>query len=184
MAHFIPIVKREATEVVRAYLNNVWKYHGIPHDVVSDRDATITGQYITNICDYLGIKRSISTAYHPHTVGQTEPMIQLMKAYLRCDCNFEQNDWSELIAMAEYANNNSKHSAPKVSPFYAKYGYEQRSHWPAEVQFRNPASELYAHYMTTVHDQLKQDYRKLKIIWAHITTKREGIFQGLRTESS
>jgi len=62
MAHFIPIVKREATEVARAYLNGVWKYHGIPEDIVSDRDATFTGQYIANLYDYLGIKRSMSTA--------------------------------------------------------------------------------------------------------------------------
>jgi len=56
MAHFIPIVKREAVEVARVYLNGVWKYHGIPEDVVSDRDATFMGQYIANLYDYLGIK--------------------------------------------------------------------------------------------------------------------------------
>jgi len=74
MAHFIPIINREATEVARAYLNGVWKYHGIPEDIVSDRDATFTGQYIANLYDYLGIKRSMSTAYHPQTDGQTERM--------------------------------------------------------------------------------------------------------------
>jgi len=156
MAHFIPIVKREATEVARAYLNNVWKYHGIPQDVVSDRDATFTGQYITNLYDYLGIKRSMSTAYHPQTDGQTERMNQVIEAYLRSYCNYEQNDWSEMLAMAEYAYNNSKHSATKISPFYANYRYEPRTNWPTEVQFRNPASELYAHYMNTIHEKLKE----------------------------
>jgi hypothetical protein len=72
MAHFIPLAKREAIEVARAYINGGWKNHGIPEDIVSDRDATFTGQYIANLYDYLGIKRSMSTAYHPQTDGQTE----------------------------------------------------------------------------------------------------------------
>jgi len=72
MAHFIPFVRREATEVARAYLNNVWKYHGIPQDVVSDRDATFTEQYITNRYDYLGINSLMSTAYHSQSDGPTE----------------------------------------------------------------------------------------------------------------
>ena len=72
MAHFIPIRKREAVEVAKAYLNGVWKYHGIAEDIVSDRDPTFTGKYIANLYEYLGIKRSMSTAYHPQTDGQTE----------------------------------------------------------------------------------------------------------------
>jgi len=156
MAHFIPIVKREAVEVAQAYLNGVWKYHRIPEDVVSDRDATFTGQYIANLYDYLGIKRSMSTAYHPQTDGQTERINQVREAYLRAYCNYEQNDWSEMIAMAKYAYNNSKHSVTKISPFYANYGYEPRTNWPTEIQFQNPASELYSHYMTSIHDKLKE----------------------------
>jgi hypothetical protein len=57
--------------------------------------------------------------------------------------------------MAEYAYNNSKHSVTKISPFYANYRFEARTTWPTEVQFRNPASEMYGHYMTGVHKQLK-----------------------------
>jgi len=121
--------------VARAYLNGVWKYHGIPEDVVSDRDATFTGQYIANIYDYLEIKRSMSTAYHPQTDGQTERMNQVIEAYLGSYCNYEQNDWSEMLALAEYAYNNSEHSVTKVSAFYANYGYEPRTNWSTEIQF-------------------------------------------------
>jgi transposase InsO family protein len=156
MAHFIPIERREAVEVARAYLNGVWRYHGMPEDIVSDRDATFTGQYIPNLYDYLGIRRSMSTAYHPQTDGQMERMNQVIEAYLRSYCNYEQNNWSEMLAMAEYAYNNSKHSATKISPFYANYGYEPRSNWPTEIQFRNPAADLDAHYMTSVHNRLKE----------------------------
>jgi len=161
MAHFTPIDKQNSPMVARVYLNNGWKYHGFPEDVVSDRDRTVAGQYFTDLYDYLGIKRSMSTASHPQTDGQTERMNQLIKAYLRAYCNFEQNDWAEMLPMAEYAYNNSKHSATKITPFYANCGYEPRSSWPTEVQFRNPGSELYGYYMTSVYDELREEMEEV-----------------------
>jgi hypothetical protein len=60
-----------------------------------------------------------------------------------------------MLAMAEYAYNNSKHSATKITPFDANYGYEPRTNWPMEVQFKNPGSDLYAHYMVNVYRKLE-----------------------------
>jgi len=59
-----------------------------------------------------------------------------------------------MLAMAEYAYNNSKQSATKISPFYTNYGFEPRSTWPTKFQFRNPASELYGHYMQSVFNRV------------------------------
>jgi len=65
MAHFIPIKKKDSPTVATAYLENVWKYHGFPEDAVSDRESTFTGGFFTDLYNYLGIKRSMSTACHP-----------------------------------------------------------------------------------------------------------------------
>jgi len=89
MAHFIPIKKKDSPSVARAYLENVWKYHGFPEDVVSDRDTTFTGSFFTDLYNYLGIKRSMSTAYHPQTDGQTERINQVIESYLQSYCNYE-----------------------------------------------------------------------------------------------
>jgi len=69
-----------------------------------------TVQYFMHHYNFLGIKRRMSTAYHPQTDRQTERMKQVSKAYLRSYCNYEQNDWASMLAMAEYVYNNSKHS--------------------------------------------------------------------------
>jgi len=135
MAHFIPIRRKDSPTVARAYLENIWKYHGLPEDVVSDRDGTFTGQYFTDLYNYLGIRKSMSTAFHPESDGQTERINQVIESYLRSYCNYEQNDWASMLAMAEYAYNNSKHSSTKISPFYANYGFEPRTNWPTEIQF-------------------------------------------------
>jgi len=162
MAHFIPIDEKDSPTVAKGSLNNVWKYHGFPEDIVSDRAGTFTGQYFTDLYDYLGIKRSMSTAFHPQTDGQTERMNQLIEAHIRAYCNFEQNDWAEMLPMAEYAYNNPNHSATKITPFYANYGYEPRSSWPTEVHFRNPASGMYGHYMTSVYDKLRNQLEEVR----------------------
>lgn len=109
MDHFIPISKKNSTSVTKAYLENVWKHHGFPENVVSDRDRTFTGQYFTDLYKYLGIARSMSTAFHPQMDGQSERINQVIEEYLRSYCNYEQHDWAEILAMAEFAYNNLKH---------------------------------------------------------------------------
>ena len=156
IAHFVPIEKKDSPMVGRAELENVWKYHGFPEDVVSDRDGIFTEQFFTDLYNYLGIKRSMSTAYHPQSDGQTERINQVIESYLWSYCNYEQNDWASMLAMAELAYNNSKHTATKISPFYANYGFEHRTNWPTEIHFRNSASALYCHYMTSVHSKLSE----------------------------
>lgn len=45
-----------------------------------------------------------------------------MEAYLDCYCNYEQNDWASMLAMAGYVYNNSNHLAEKKSQLFANYG--------------------------------------------------------------
>jgi len=69
IAHFIPIKKKDSPSVARAYLENVSKYHGFQEDIVSDRESSFTGSFFTNLYNYLGIKRSMTTAYYPQPDG-------------------------------------------------------------------------------------------------------------------
>jgi hypothetical protein len=77
----------------------------------------------------------MSTTYHPQTDGQTECINQVIELYLRSCCNYEQNDWATMLAMAEYEYNNSKHATIIISPCYANYGFELRMNWPTVIQF-------------------------------------------------
>src|SRR6266571_7712833 len=85
---------------------------------------------------------------------------QSLEQYLRQYCNYEQDDWVDLLPLAEYAYNNSVTTATQMSPFYANYGFYPRTNWPVEMESKNPASKNYAHWMENVHemciDRLKQ----------------------------
>src|ERR1700681_1149554 len=104
----------------------------------------------------------MSTAFHPQTDGQMERINQTIEHFLRTYCNYEQSNWSEMLPMAEYAYNNSKHASTKITPFYSNYGYEARTNWPTEVQFHNPGSELYVHYTVEVYRRLEQQLEETK----------------------
>jgi hypothetical protein len=71
MADFIPFKKKDSPTVGRGYLENVWRNDGFPEDIVSDRDLMIMGSFFTDLHNFLGIERSMSTAYHAQTAGQT-----------------------------------------------------------------------------------------------------------------
>ena len=176
MAHFVPIEKKDSPTVASAYMDNVWKYHGFPEDLVSDRDSTFTGSFFTDLYNYLGIHRSMTTAYHPQTDGQTERINQVIEAYLRSHCNLEQNEWVSMLAMVVYAYNHSKHSLTKISPFYSNYGFQPKMSWPTEVQFKNPVSELYGHHMNDVHRILKERLEQaVELMRKHYDKKRKTI---------
>ena len=71
----------------------------------------------------LGIKRCVSTSYHPQTDGQTERINQILDQYLRCYANADQNNWAEMLPIAQYAYNSKDPSSTGTSPLKANYGY-------------------------------------------------------------
>ena len=124
-AHFIPLQSnRTASDVVDMFMNNIFKLHGLPSSIVSDRDSIFTSYHWKEWIDMLNVKHNLATAYHQQTDGVTERVIQTLKQYLRHFINYRQNDWSEYLAIAEFAYNNAHHSSIGMSPFKANYGYD------------------------------------------------------------
>ena len=61
--------------------------------------------------------------YHPEGNGQTEWANQVLEQYLQVYTNYQQDDWSELLPLAEFAYNNATNATTGVSPFFANKGY-------------------------------------------------------------
>jgi len=108
MAHFIGLHENAtAKDGADSFLRAVWKLHGLPAEIISDMDAMFSGEFWESLCKMLGVKRRMSTAYHPQTDGQTERTSQVLEGYLRMFVNYDQNDWYQLLPLAEHAYNNS-----------------------------------------------------------------------------
>ncbi|KAG2781533.1 hypothetical protein PC116_g20740 [Phytophthora cactorum] len=106
-----------AVQTARLFIDMVFKHHGIPRDIVSDRDPRFTARFWQEVFTLLGTQLSMSTADHPQTDGQTERVNRvlgdLLKSYAH---SFQQ--WSDCLPMAEFAINNSVHVSTGHTPFY------------------------------------------------------------------
>jgi transposase InsO family protein len=145
IAYFIPLQKDGKTteDLARIFTKEIWKLHGLPMDIVSDRDSRFTSTTWKAFIGTLGIKPRMSTAFYPQTDGQTEQLNQTIEAYLHSFVNHKMDDWVDLLPMAEFAYNNSVTGATGLSAVYANYGYYPIPSNPPATAACNPASKAY-----------------------------------------
>ncbi len=117
------MVSTTAEAVAQRFLDRFVRYHGFPAAIVSDRGVQFVSQFWKRLCQRLDIKRRLSTAYHPETDGTTERANQELEIYLRSYGNYAQDNWEDLLPMAELASNNRTATATGVSPFFLNHGY-------------------------------------------------------------
>jgi hypothetical protein len=131
---------------VDIFTRNVFRLHGLPDSIVSDRGPQFISKFWKTIHKELGVSVDLTTAYHPQSDGQTERVNQVLEQYLRCFMNYHQDNWYELLPLAEFAYNNSLHKSINCSPFYANYGFNPRAdELPVILESRLSAQSLPQH---------------------------------------
>jgi len=80
-----------AKDVADTCLQEVWKLHGLPTEIIWDMDARFSSEFWESWCKMLGVKRSMSMPYHQQTDGQTERTNHGLEGYLRTFVNYDQN---------------------------------------------------------------------------------------------
>jgi len=86
--HFVPTHTTVTVEgAARLFLHHVWKLHGLPKRVVSDRGPQFVALFTKELYRLLGIQLSSSTAWHPQTDGQMERVNQELDQFLRLFVN-------------------------------------------------------------------------------------------------
>ena len=122
-AHFILTHTTVTAEgVARLFLHQVWKLHGLPKCVVSDCRPQFIARFTKELYRLLGIKLAFFTAWYLQTNGQTEHVNQELDQYLRLFVNEQQDDWYDLLPMAEFQHNNHVYSATQQPPFLLNTG--------------------------------------------------------------
>jgi transposase-like protein len=83
-AHFIPTYTTIDTEgTALLFLKEVWKHHGTPRVVISDRGPQFIARFICELYKLLGIKLALLMAFYPQTEIQNERVNQVLEGYLR-----------------------------------------------------------------------------------------------------
>ncbi|GME64610.1 uncharacterized protein ACHE_50633A [Neofusicoccum parvum] len=93
MRHFIPCHDTTtASQMAQLFRDNIWKYHGLPDTIISDRGPQFISEFWQGLCKLLQIDHRLSTAYHPEMDGQTENANKEIEVYLRHYVSYHQDD--------------------------------------------------------------------------------------------
>ena len=127
-AHFLPIrLDYSMDRLVDLYVNEIFRLHGIPVSIVSDRDPRFTSRFWKELQSAFGTRLNFSTVFHPQTDGQSERVIHVLEDMLRgCVLDFSRS-WDKYIPLMEFSYNNSYQSSISMAPYEALYGRRCRT---------------------------------------------------------
>lgn len=126
--HFLPTNSTATSkQVATDFFDVIFKHHGLPDSIVSDRDPRFTAHFWKELMDLCDIQTKMSTSHHPQTDGSSEITNRMIENYLRCFCDHNQQDWDRLLTSAEFAYNSSDIPHMNISPFELDIGWKPKS---------------------------------------------------------
>ena len=108
----------DAEGTAKLFIDRVFRQHGFPVAIVSDRDPRFTGKFWKSIVKVLVTRLDMSTADHPQTDGQTERVNCVINDILRSVCADTPMRWSSMLPVAVFALDNAVHASTSYTPFY------------------------------------------------------------------
>jgi hypothetical protein len=130
-AHFMALAHPyTAMDIAHLFLDNVFKLHGLPETITSDRDPIFISSFWNEFFALQGVALNKSSAYHPQSDGQTEVVNKCLETYLRCMCSDHPAQWSKWLSLAEWWYNTNYHSSIHTTPYEVVYGQPPPIHLP------------------------------------------------------
>ena len=126
-------------DIAKIFMKDIFKLHGLPKAIVSDKDVKFTSNFWKGLFVDLGAKLNFSTAYHPQTDGQTERVIQVFEDMLRMYVMDKPTKWEDYLHLVKFAYNNGQHASLGMSPYEALYGRRCRT----PVTCDNPVNMIF-----------------------------------------
>jgi RNase H-like domain found in reverse transcriptase/Integrase zinc binding domain len=112
--------------IAKLYMDNVYRWFGMPSKVISDRDPRFTSHFARALTQAVGANQNLSTAFHPQTDGLSEQKNQWVEQYLRLVAGTAQDDWDRWLTIAMAVHNSHVNATTKTPPIEALLGYRPR----------------------------------------------------------
>ena len=127
LKHYVPTVTEvTAPKLATLFIDNIVRLHGLPSNIISDRDPRFTSLFWKSLWKQLGTQLSMSTSFHPQSDGQTERQNRTLEESLRAYTNYKQDDWDIHLSILELAHNNCIQTSTGFSPIFLTTGQHPR----------------------------------------------------------
>jgi len=143
MVHLIPSKQTyRAKDVAEILFDRVYKHHGMPSHIVSDRDSLFTSTFWRTLHELTRVELRMSSSFHPQSDGATERANRTVTQMLRQCIAPHQRDWVSRLPAIEFAINSARSASTGYSPFVLNYGrmppsmiFETNSEYPGVRRF-------------------------------------------------
>ncbi|KAF8825021.1 hypothetical protein HHX47_DHR7000368 [Lentinula edodes] len=137
-------------QLAELFVIHVFSKHGVPNHVTSDRGSEFVSVFFQALSKVLSMELHYTSGYHPEADGQTEQ-------YIRIYCSYQQDDWSHLLPIAEFAYNNAPNASTGITPFYANKGYHPNiTIWP-KVDMKSDLARDFVVNLDELHVFLREE---------------------------
>jgi transposase InsO family protein len=103
------------------YMKEVARIHGVPKEVVLDRDSKFTSKFWQGLLKGFGTNLNLSMTYNPKSNGKIERTNRIIEYMLRMYVIYHPSKWEDYIHLVEFSYNNGYQASLKMSPFEALY---------------------------------------------------------------
>jgi len=110
-------------ELAHLFIIYVFSKYSVLSYVTSDCSSEFISHFFYSLGTTLDMRLHFTSGYYPEANGQAEQTNQTLEQYLRVYYNYQQDNWSELLSLAEFSYNNVPNATTGVSLFFTNKGY-------------------------------------------------------------
>src|SRR3984893_2586625 len=142
-------------DLAKLFVTHVFSKHGVPSHVTSDWGPEFVSHFFRSLGKALDMKLHFSSGYHPEADRQTERTNQTLEQYLRAYCNYQQDNWSELLPLTEFAYNNTPSATTRITSFFANKGFHPNLSVSISRTFSSARAKDFAVDLDKLHQELQ-----------------------------
>ena len=152
---FIPTYDTiSSPNLVKLFISQVFSKHRVPSYITSDRGLEFISHFFCSLGKALGMTFHFTSSYHPEGDGQTEWTNQTLVQYLCIYCNYQQDNWSNLLPLVEFTFNNAPSVTTGISPFFTNKGYHLDITVHPDLELSSVRAQEYTSNLKELHEFL------------------------------
>jgi hypothetical protein len=172
-AVFIPCHNNiDTPELVWLFVLHVFLKHRVLEHITCNRGPEFISHFFWTLGAALKINLHYTSGYHPEANSGSERLNQTLETYLHMYCSYKQDNWADLLAIAEFAYNNSPHETTGFTPFFVNKGYHPRIDYNPDSPYTSITAQQYAGNLNALHETVAKHIKTANELYAEYTNQK------------